>query len=102
MEIINSVFSWIIKQRIHQMELFIKYPVDVQNDLLQKLVYQAKDTEWGKKHEYKSINSYDDYKSRVPLQDYETLKTIFLELEMANKIFCGIPKLNGLQNHRER
>ena len=74
MEIINSVFSWIIKQRIHQMELFIKYPVDVQNELLQKLVYQAKDTEWGKKHEYKSIKTYDDYKSRVPLQDYETLK----------------------------
>ncbi len=75
MEIINSVFSWIIKQRMHQMELFIKYPVDVQNELLQKLVYQANDTEWGRRYEYKSIRNYDDFKSRVPLQDYESLKS---------------------------
>lgn len=74
MEIINSVFSWIIKQRIHQMELFIKYPVDVQNELLQKLIYEAKDTEWGKNHDYKSIENHNDYKARVPLQDYESLK----------------------------
>ena len=75
MEIINSVFSWIIKQRIHQMELFIKYPVDVQNDLLQKLLYQAKDTEWGRKYDFNTITNAKDFENRVPLQDYESLKS---------------------------
>jgi hypothetical protein len=75
MEIINSVFSWIIKQRIHQMELFIKYPVDVQNELLQKLLYQAKDTEWGRKFDFNSIINAKEFANRVPLQDYESLKS---------------------------
>lgn len=57
------------------MELFIKYPIDVQNELLQKLIYQAKDTEWGRNHDYKSMVSYSDFKNKVPLQDYETLKS---------------------------
>lgn len=75
MEIINSVFSWIIKQRIHQIELFIKYPIDVQNDLLQKLLYQAKDTEWGRKYDFQSITNAQEFANRVPLQDYESLKS---------------------------
>jgi hypothetical protein len=75
MEIINSVFSWIIKQRIHQIELFIKYPIDVQNDLLQKLLYQAKDTEWGKKYNFNTITNAKEFANRVPLQDYESLKS---------------------------
>jgi len=73
MEIINSVFSWIIKKRIHQMELFVKYPIDVQQELLLGLVNKAKNTEWGKRYGFKSVKNYNDFKSRVPLQDYESL-----------------------------
>jgi len=80
-EIINSFFSWIIKQRIHQMELFIKYPSEVQNDLLLDLLKSAKNTEWGKKYDFKSIKSYQEYKSRVPLQDYESLKADILRIK---------------------
>ena len=69
MEIINSVFSWIIKQRIHQIELFIKYPIDVQNDLLQKLLYQAKDTEWGKKYDFNTVTNAKEFENRVFLKD---------------------------------
>lgn len=74
MELINSVFSWIIKQRIHQMDLFIKYPIDVQNDLLQKLLYEAKDTEWGRKYDFQSISNPKEFSSRIPLQEYESMK----------------------------
>ncbi|TXB65298.1 GH3 auxin-responsive promoter family protein [Vicingus serpentipes] len=81
MEIINSVFSWIIKQRIHQMELFIKYPTEVQNDLLLELIKTAKNTEWGKKYDYNNIKTYNDFKNNVPLQDYETLKTDVLRIK---------------------
>ncbi|MCB9361457.1 MAG: GH3 auxin-responsive promoter family protein [Flavobacteriales bacterium] len=81
MEIINSVFSWIIKQRIHQMELFIKYPAEVQNELLLELIKTAKNTEWGKKHNYSNIRSYNEFKKNVPLQDYESLKTDILRIK---------------------
>lgn len=73
MEIINSVFSWIIKKRIHQMELFMKYPIDVQQDVFVNLISQAKNTEWGKRYDYSTIKTYQDYIERVPLQDYESL-----------------------------
>lgn len=55
------------------MELFIKYPIDVQQELLLGLVNKAKNTEWGKRYDFKSIKNYNDFKSRVPLQDYESL-----------------------------
>lgn len=81
MEIVNSVFSWIIKKRIHQMELFMKHPIDVQSEVLINLIDTAKNTEWGKKYDYKSIKNYQDYKSRVPLQDYNSLKNQIIRIK---------------------
>ena len=81
MEIINSVFSWIIKKRIHQMELFMKYPIDVQTELFHNLINTAKNTEWGKKYDYQSIQSYQDYINRVPLQSYESLQNQIIRIK---------------------
>lgn len=63
-----------MKKRIHQIELFLKYPYDVQTELLKKLLNAAKDTEWGKKYDYKSISVATELRQRVPVSDYETLK----------------------------
>jgi len=81
MEIVNSVFSWIIKKRIHQIELFMKHPLDVQNELFLNLIDTAKNTEWGQQYDYKSINNYQDYINRVPLQDYESLKDQIIRIK---------------------
>ena len=42
--LINSIASWFLKKRMHQIELFIKYPNEVQNDILLNLVKSAKET----------------------------------------------------------
>ncbi|MCF8348792.1 MAG: GH3 auxin-responsive promoter family protein, partial [Bacteroidales bacterium] len=76
MTILNSVLNWWIKKRIHQIDLFVKYPHDVQQDLFKKLIATAKDTEWGKKYDYKSIKNADDFRSRVPINTYEDLKPL--------------------------
>ncbi len=73
MAFINSVFSWLLKKRFHQIELFMKYPHEVQEEWFKKLIHHAKDTEWGKKYDYKSIHNVSDYKNRVPVTDYEVL-----------------------------
>ncbi|GAA0892000.1 GH3 auxin-responsive promoter family protein [Fulvivirga kasyanovii] len=62
-----------MKKRIHDIELFIKYPHDVQQELFKKLLSEAKNTEFGKKYEFKSIANYQQYKERVPVHAYETL-----------------------------
>ncbi|MEQ9168202.1 MAG: GH3 auxin-responsive promoter family protein [Fulvivirga sp.] len=62
-----------MKKRIHDIELFIKYPHEVQGEIFKKLIEQAKQTEFGKKYDFKSISSLEDYKNRVPVQSYEEL-----------------------------
>ena len=74
MPIINSIVSWLNVKRNHQIGFFRKYPVEVQNETLMKLINKAKETEWGIKYDYKSITSVGKYRDRVPLQDYESLK----------------------------
>ena len=59
---------------MHQIELFIKYPYDVQDEWFQNLISTAQHTEWGKTHGYASIYTQDQFKERVPIQTYDTLK----------------------------
>jgi len=74
MPIFNSVFTWFMKKRIHQIELFQKYPNEVQEEWFEQLISGAENTEWGKKYQYKSINRLSQFKQRVPIQNYDTLK----------------------------
>ncbi|MGN6177850.1 MAG: GH3 auxin-responsive promoter family protein [Mucilaginibacter sp.] len=74
MPIFNSVFTWFMKKRIHQIELFMKYPNEVQEEWFEQLISGAEQTEWGKKYHYKSINTLTQFKQRVPIQTYDTLK----------------------------
>ncbi|MEH6407614.1 MAG: GH3 auxin-responsive promoter family protein [Leeuwenhoekiella sp.] len=69
--LVNSIASWFLKKRIHQMELFLKYPHDVQNELLFKLLQRAKSTEIGRKYGFSDIKNYHDFAGRVPLTNYE-------------------------------
>jgi len=68
---LNTVMSWFLKKRIHQIELFMKYPIEVQNETLTSLINRAKNTEFGKKHDFKSIKNYQTFSNRIPLSDYE-------------------------------
>lgn len=34
----------------------------------------AENTEWGKKYDYKSIHTYEDFRNRLPIQTYEEVK----------------------------
>lgn len=74
MAIVNSIFTWYMKKRIHQIELFMKYPLDVQDEWLHTLISSAENTEWGKLYDYKSILTVQQFKERVPIQNYDTLK----------------------------
>lgn len=74
MAIINSVITWIIKKRIHQIDLFMKYPHDVQEEWFKKLLHAGKETEFGKKYNFDSIRNYEQYRERVPIHSYASLK----------------------------
>ena len=69
----NSIASWFLKKRIHQIELFIKYPNEVQQEVLQDLLGFAKKTKIGYQYDYSSINRYSEFARRVPIVTYEDL-----------------------------
>jgi hypothetical protein len=73
MAIIQSLISWLHIKRMTQIDLFRKYPVDVQMETNYKLLKKARDTEWGKKYDFASIFSITDFQNRIPLSDYESL-----------------------------
>ncbi len=62
-----------MKKRIHQMELFIKYPHEVQDELLRKLLQTARGTEFGRKYDFSSIETYEQFRERVPVSSYEQM-----------------------------
>lgn len=76
MPILNSIASWLMKKRMHQIELFMKYPHDVQDEWMHSLISSAKDTEFGKKHDFKSIRNYEQFKRCIPVYDYESIKPL--------------------------
>ena len=106
--IVNSIISWFLKKRIHQIDLFIKYPIDVQNELLNRLLLDSRNTEFGKQFDFKNIKNYETYIDRVPIQSYETISTY---IERARKgdqhIFWDTPikwfaKSSGTTNAKSK
>jgi hypothetical protein len=71
---LNSVFGWFIKKRIHQIDLFMKYPVEVQGELFRSLIDEAALTRFGIDHGFSSIKSVEDFKKAVPIRNYEAFK----------------------------
>lgn len=73
---VNSIISWFLKKRKHQIELFVKYPHDVQHELLLRLLDRAKNTVFGKEHGFSDIHNYADFSKRVPIQQYESIEPL--------------------------
>lgn len=74
MSVLNTVISWFMKKRMHQIELFLKYPIEVQEEVRRKLVDAAKSTQWGKQYKYADLRSAQDFRDRVPVSSYEQLQ----------------------------
>ena len=76
LQIINSFATWILKKRIHQMELFLKYPHEVQEELLFSLIKSAENTQIGKKYDFSSVKNYTTFSERIPVSTYEELDSL--------------------------
>jgi len=74
--IINSIASWILKKRIHDIELFMKYPNEVQEELLNNLLLTAENTAIGRKYDFASVKNYSTFAERVPVSTYEDLEPL--------------------------
>ena len=106
--IINSIASWILKKRIHQIELFVKYPHEVQEELLFQLLKAAEQTVIGKKYDFSSIKNYTRFQERVPVSTYEAFEPYIEQTRQgAQNIFWHSPikyfaKSSGITNAKSK
>ena len=70
----NSIFAWMMKKRIHQIDLFRKYPHQVQNELFGNLIRKGVKTTYGAINDFRQIAYYDDFRQNVPLIMYDDAK----------------------------
>jgi hypothetical protein len=72
----NTVLSWILKKRKYQVDMFIDYPIEVQNEVLYDLLSVAKNTEIGIKFGFENIKSYESFAKMVPIKKYESIEPL--------------------------
>ena len=106
--IVNSIISWFLKKRIHQIELFLKYPIDVQEELLHQLILKSENTVYGRTYNFETIDSYQEFSKRLPIQKYETIAPLIERSRQGEqKIFWPTPikwyaKSSGTTNAKSK
>ncbi|OEK06078.1 hypothetical protein A8C32_18785 [Flavivirga aquatica] len=72
---LKSVLAKPFAKRVYKkIQKWARKPIETQERVFQDLIVQATSTEFGKDHDFVSINNYDDFVKRVPVRDYEALK----------------------------
>ena len=68
---LSKVFAAIVNRQLNNTR---HNAVKLQQKTFSELIFQAKDTAFGRDHMFAGINSYDDFKKNVPIRDYEDLR----------------------------
>ncbi|WP_243473400.1 GH3 auxin-responsive promoter family protein [Winogradskyella sp. MH6] len=68
---LSKLFAKLIAKRINK---WASHPIETQDKVFQNLIKNAKNTVFGKDHEFSTITSYNDFKNKVPVRDYEALR----------------------------
>ena len=62
------------KHVVSKIEKWSKKPVETQQKVFESLLKEAKNTHFGKDHDFNNIKSTSDFAKKVPVRDYEELK----------------------------
>lgn len=84
MAIINSILTWVMKKRMHQIDLFMKYPHEVQEELFKRLITTARNTEFGRTHGFADVHTPEQYRKMIPTFSYEDISP-YIERNMAGE-----------------
>lgn len=71
MALVNSLINFFSSGRLEQIDNFAKFPDIIQDTQLKELLRRAEQTSFGREHDFASITTYDDFRRRVPVVDYE-------------------------------
>jgi hypothetical protein len=74
MNVISPVISKLARMRLWRVKNWTNHPVESQRQALQDLVTTAQYTAFGKKYNFSSLFSVKDFKTSVPIHEYEDLQ----------------------------
>jgi len=70
----NQLAKWYFSQRMKAIEKWVKQPWKNQLSVLNYLIENGRQTEFGKNYDFNNIKNPETFQQKIPLQDYETLK----------------------------
>ena len=76
------IYASVISKKVYA---WANNPIATQEKVFQNLIQEAKLTSFGKDHEFGSIKSYEQFKNKVPVRDYEGLKGYVEEVKKGKK-----------------
>jgi hypothetical protein len=91
---IKAFFAKKFAKKIYdKTQKWARNPVETQERIFKNLIQQAKDTQFGKDHNFSGILSYSDFAKNVPIRDYEGLKTYIEKVKKGeeNVLWKGKP-----------
>jgi len=72
---IKSIAAKLFAKKIHkQTQKWASNPIETQQKVFNDLIRQAKETQFGKDHNFNAIQTFKDFAKQVPIRDYEELK----------------------------
>lgn len=69
---------------MHQIDLFMKYPHDVQEELFKKLITTGRNTEFGRTHGFADVHTEEQFRRLIPISTYEQICP-YIERNMAGE-----------------
>lgn len=91
---IKSIAAKIFARKIYNQTLvWANNPVETQLKVFKSLIHDAKETEFGKDHNFSGIKKVEDFQKNVPIRDYEDLKTYIEKVKIGqeNILWKGKP-----------
>lgn len=73
-----------MKKRMHQIDLFMKYPHEVQEELFKTLITTGRNTEFGRTHGFADVHTEDQFRRLIPISSYEEISP-YIERNMAGE-----------------
>ena len=71
---LTTIIRPILMPRYGKIERYATAAEEIQRRVLQRLVAQAKDTEWGRNHHFNNVSSYEQFAAACPVSNYDDLK----------------------------
>ncbi|NOT49990.1 MAG: GH3 auxin-responsive promoter family protein [Chitinophagaceae bacterium] len=74
MKLLSPAFSSLARMRLWRIEAWKNNPFDAQREVLQEIVTSAQYTEFGRRHNFSNLFNVRDFKSAVPIHEYDDMK----------------------------